>query len=350
MRFLLSALLLLSALPAHAAPNTFPAPLPASFVGTLPCADCPGIDTRLNLLPDGQFQMRMTYLERPGAGFDSIGLWQLAEGKLLLKEGAKTVEQFQLKGKTPTLLKLDMQGQPIASKLDYSLKPKDIFQPMKPRLTLQGMFVYFADTARFTPCATGQSMPVKKEGEYLTLEKAYMAARKEPQQALLATVEGQISKQPRMESEGSEQVLRVLKLVEMSAASACPAQDADKVDAPKLEDRTWVLVQLGEQHIAPPKQGLGAHLILMSKEQRVAGSGGCNRLMGGYTLDGNKLGFSKMASSMMFCEGSMETEQGFLLILDKVANWSMDSGLLVLKDGSGNVLAKLRADEQAKPY
>ncbi|MEW5838421.1 MAG: META domain-containing protein [Pseudomonadota bacterium] len=345
----ISLVLLTPALQAAPTPNPLPAPLPATFVGTLPCADCPGIDTKLNLLPDGQFQMRMTYLERPGAGFDSIGLWQVHEGKLLLKEGAQTVEQFQIKAKPASLIKLDMQGQPIASKLDYSLKPKGVFQPMKPKLTMQGMFVYFADSARFTPCATGQSMPVKMEGEYLALEKAYMATRKEPQQALLATVEGQISKQPRMEGEGSEQVLRVLKLVEMSAASACPAPDADKVDAPRLEDRTWVLVQLGEQNIAPPKQGLGAHLILMSKDQRVAGSGGCNRLMGGYTLQGDTLKFGQMASSMMFCENGMETEQGFVLALSKVAGWSMDSGLLVLKDSGGKVLAKLRADESSKP-
>ncbi len=332
----------------QAAPTTppFPASLPASFVGTLPCADCPGIDTRLNLLPDGQFQMRMTYLERPGAGFDSIGLWQVNEGKLVLKEGGRTVEQFQIKDTKPILLKLDMQGQPIASKLDYSLKPKGVFQPMKPTLTLQGMFVYFADAARFTPCATGKSMPVKMEGDYLALEKAYMSTRKAPQQALLATVEGQISKQPRMEGEGSEQVLRVLKLVEMSTASACPAQDEDKADAPRLEDRTWVLIQLGEQNITPPKQGLGAHLVLMSKEQRVAGSGGCNRLMGSYTLEGNKLSFSKMASTMMMCDERMEQEQHFLKALSEVVTWSMEGNILILKNTSAQILVKLAAATQ----
>ena len=331
----MSLALFASALQAAPTMPPFPASLPASFVGTLPCADCPGIDTRLNLLPDGQFQMRMTYLERPGAGFDSIGLWQVNEGKLVLKEGGRTVEQFQIKDTKPILLKLDIQGQPIVSNLDYSLKPKSVFQPMKPTLTLQGMFVYFADAARFTPCATGQSMPVKMEGDYLALEKAYMSTHKVPQQALLATVEGQISKQPRMEGEGSEQVLRVLKLVEMSTASACPAQDEDKADAPKLEDRTWVLVQLGEQHITPPKQGLGAHLVLMSKEQRVAGSGGCNRFMGGYTLEGNKLSFSKMASTMMMCDERMEQEQLFMQTLAEAATWEIEGNTLTLRNKAG---------------
>ena len=73
-------LTLAASTPLHAAP-TFPLPLPASYAGTLPCADCPGIDTRLNLLPDGQFQLRMTYQERPGSGFDQIGLWTTEKDK-----------------------------------------------------------------------------------------------------------------------------------------------------------------------------------------------------------------------------------------------------------------------------
>ena len=338
---ILFTLLLLTFTPLHAKEAAFPADLPISYQGTLPCADCPGIDTRLNLLPDGQFQMRMTYLEREGSGFYSIGLWQTKDGKLTLKEGTQTVEQFQIKGKT--LTKLDMQGQPIASKLDYSLQPKGIFQPLKPKLTLQGMFMYFADAAVFTPCATGKPMPVRMEGDYLALEKAYMSTRKEPQQALLAKLEGEILLQPRMEGEGNELALRVLQFKELDTASACPTPAA------QLEDRTWVVVQLGEQAITPPKEGLGAHLILMSKDQRVAGSGGCNRLMGGYSLQGDTLKFSKMAGTMMFCDGSMETEQNFLRSMDKVTSWSMDADLLILKDQSDKTLIKLRANEPSKP-
>ena len=351
----LSLVLLSPALAAAQTPD--PLSLPASYSGTLPCADCPGIDTRLNLLPDGQFQMRMTYLERSGAGFDSIGLWQVTDGKLTLKQGEHIVEQFQIKGKTPTLIKLDMQGQPIDSKLNYSLVRKNIFQPMKPTLDLQGLFVYFADAARFTPCATGKSMPVKMEGDYPQLEKAYLAARKEPQQALLVNVEGQISKQPRMESEGSEQVLRVKKFVSLDNASACPATtdpaaaspttppSADADHPAALQDRTWNLVQLGEQAIPPSKdERPGAHIILSSKDQRVSGSGGCNRLMGGYTLDGNKLSFSKMASTMMMCEQYMEQEQHFLKALSEVVTWSMEGNTLILKNASGQILLKLGAD------
>ena len=342
-------LTLAASAPLHAAPP-FPQPLPASYAGTLPCADCPGIDTRLNLLPDGQFQLRMTYQEREGAGFDQIGRWTTEKDTLVLKEGDKLVEQFQIKGKTHELLKLDMQGQPIPSKLNYTLQHKNVYQPMKPHLTMHGLFTYFADAPRFTPCATNQSMPVRMEGDYLALERAYTAQRKEPGMALLAEVDGQILRQPRMEGEGGEQALKVVKFIELSAASTCPATDkpADKTTpVATLEDRTWNLVQLGETPITPPKDRPGAHIVFMSKDKRVAGSGGCNRIMGGYTLDGNKLSFSKMASTMMMCEDSMALEQNFLKTLDTVTGWSIEGNTLLLKNASGQVVARLSAQTQS---
>ena len=332
----------------HAAPN-FPQPLPASYVGTLPCADCPGIDTRLNLLPDGQFQLRMTYQEREGAGFEQIGLWTSEKGKLILKDGDKVIEQFQIRGKTHELLKLDMQGQPIPSKLNYALQHKNVYQPMKPRLTMQGLFSYFADSPRFVPCATKQSMPVRMEGDYLALERAYTAQRKEPGMKLLATVDGQILRQPRMEGDGSEQALKVVKFIELSTATTCPAMDAasdSPTPAATLEDRTWNLIELDGKPVSAPKDRLGAHLILMSKDKRMAGSGGCNRIMGGYTLEGSTLKFSKMASSMMMCEDSMELEQSFLKTLDGVTSWSIEGQMLLLKNDSGKALLKLRAATQ----
>jgi len=341
-------LILAASNPLHAAP-TFPQPLPASYAGTLPCADCPGIDTRLNLLPDGQFQLRMTYLEREGAGFYQIGLWSTEKDRLVLKEGDKVVEQFQIKGKTHELLKLDMQGQPIPSKLNYTLQHKNVYQPMKPRLTMQGLFSYFADAPRFTPCATHLSMPVRMEGDYLALERAYTAQRKEPGMALLAEVDGQILRQPRMEGEGSEQALKVVKFIELSSATTCPATDKpeDKtLTAAALEDRTWNLMQLGETPIVAPKDRPGAHIVLMSKDKRVAGSGGCNRIMGGYALEGSKLSFSKMASTMMMCEESMALEQSFLKTLDTVASWSIEGNTLLLKNASGLVVARLNAQTQ----
>ncbi len=334
-------LLMLFALPLHAA--DFPRALPATYVGTLPCADCPGIDTKLNLLPDGQFQLRMTYLERNEKPVEQIGLWQLDKGKLTLKSAGQTVEQFQMQGKTLDLRKLDMEGKPIASKLDYTLRAKNVFQPMKPRLTMQGTFVYFADSARFTPCATGLSMPVRMEGAYLALEKAYIEKRKAPGAPLLVTVEGMIVKQPKLEQEGSEQALNVMKLIETHDASTCPGeQPGNPAQTRTLENQAWILTQLGDQTL-DSKMRQVPYIELLAKDKRVAGSGGCNRIMGGYQLAGDTLKFDKMAGTMMFCEGVMDNEQRFLKALSEVQRWSIEGDTLLLQDANQKVLMKLKA-------
>jgi copper homeostasis protein (lipoprotein) len=73
---------------------TYTAPwgtLPASFIGELPCADCPGIRYQVNLFPDRAFFSRMTYLGRSDDGnFDDIGSWVLSSDRstIILKGGA----------------------------------------------------------------------------------------------------------------------------------------------------------------------------------------------------------------------------------------------------------------------
>ena len=37
---------------------------PGSYAGTLPCADCPGIRTRLTLMKDGRYERATQYLDR----------------------------------------------------------------------------------------------------------------------------------------------------------------------------------------------------------------------------------------------------------------------------------------------
>src|SRR3974390_927952 len=105
--------------------------LPASFVGNLPCADCPGIRYQVNLFPDHTFASRMTYLERK-TEFADHGSWRIAgDGKTLVllgKRGAR--EQFALRN-AETLRKLDSEGHEINSKFDYEFKRLTAFAPIE---------------------------------------------------------------------------------------------------------------------------------------------------------------------------------------------------------------------------
>ena len=65
---------------------------PGVYEGVLPCADCPGIQTRLTLQQDGRFALSMRYLERQVAPFESSGSfsWK-ADGNTITLDGAGTV-------------------------------------------------------------------------------------------------------------------------------------------------------------------------------------------------------------------------------------------------------------------
>ncbi|MFO1311748.1 MAG: META domain-containing protein [Burkholderiales bacterium] len=51
----------------------------------------------------------------------------------------------------------------------------------------------------------------------------------------------------------------------------------------------------------------------------VSGSGGCNNIVGGFTLEGERPRFTGMGSTMMMCPEGMDQEREFLKMLDAVA-------------------------------
>ena len=59
----------------------------------------------------------------------------------------------------------------------------------------------------------------------------------------------------------------------------------------------------------------GAFTITFSKDGKVSGTTDCNGFGGTYTLNGGELSFGPLASTLMFCENSQESE--FLAMLKK---------------------------------
>ncbi|MEC5398516.1 META domain-containing protein [Uliginosibacterium sp. H1] len=119
-----------------------------------------------------------------------------------------------------------------------------------------------------------------------------------------------------------------------------PAQPV--ADAP-LENTYWKLVSLGNETVTVADARREPHLILQARERRVAGSGGCNRFTGGYTLDGQALSFSRVAGTLMACVQGGEYEAAFLKTLSATTRWRVDAGQLELIDAQGAVLARFVA-------
>jgi uncharacterized lipoprotein NlpE involved in copper resistance len=95
-----------------------------TFAGTLPCADCPGIDVTLALEADGTYQLTQVYQERPDATWQVDGSWTAeADNRVLgLDPNSKTHnDQLYAIDSHDRIVMLGADGQPAQSGLDYGL-------------------------------------------------------------------------------------------------------------------------------------------------------------------------------------------------------------------------------------
>ncbi|HKE96581.1 MAG TPA: META domain-containing protein [Povalibacter sp.] len=128
--------------------------------------------------------------------------------------------------------------------------------------------------------------------------------------------------------------------------AAAPAQPsasdtASTAASAGIEDIEWHLTRLGSAPAVVGDPQNPPRLTLQSSDKLVTGSGGCNRMTGPYTLDGNKLTFGQIAGTMMMCIAGMEQEHEFHLALAKVTSWRMNGAALELLDADNTPVVTL---------
>jgi copper homeostasis protein (lipoprotein) len=230
---------------AVASAQDFAKSLPATFEGKLPCADCPGTVWALKLSPDQSFRLNVEYLARQGENekkTEKTGRWKLDAGqrKLTLTQKGQPDERFEILDAN-TLRKLDLNGRPILSELNYVLK---------------------------------------RHGSTST-----------------AT----------------------------------------------LTDTYWKLVLLNGEPIAVDQEKKDEqHIVLAKENQRLTGYAGCNRIIGGYQLEDQRIAFS-MAVSRRGCFKGEEAEAQFLAALSQAASWKVEGQDMELFDQAGKSVARFQA-------
>lgn len=122
----------------------------------------------------------------------------------------------------------------------------------------------------------------------------------------------------------------MLRMVEAAPVGGTPAPVPDA----SLQNTYWKLTHLGAQPMLPPAgQSAEAHLVLHF-EGRVAGSDGCNRMMGRYTLDAERLTFGPLAGTRMACQGLDGRDAAFMRALESVTGWRVQGNTLELLAGT----------------
>jgi putative lipoprotein len=113
-----------------------------------------------------------------------------------------------------------------------------------------------------------------------------------------------------------------------------------------LTDVQWTLAEVNGK--AVENDAPQVYIKLVEKTQRVEGSGGCNRLMGSYQVEGRTLHFKQTGTTMMACNGEvMDQERAFIGALDATESFRVHNTTLMLMGKDGKVLALLEAQKSS---
>lgn len=316
---------------------------PASFEGTLPCASCEGIDTSITLNADNTFLMRQIYVGAPGPNrADDLGRWVLSShGNIVVLKGqGGYTRYFRLEG-AEALTMLDLEARTIFSDLNYTLRrTPELTTPELSLFPLSGLYRYQADAGVFTECVSGLTLPVLQRSDNARLEQGYLSVQQQAGEALLATVYGRIVEAPTMEGDNRRLSLDPLRF-ESVQREVCPPL----LNAKSLTDHFWTLTQLNGKPVVLPEGRRLPGLTFHSESQRLSGFGGCNQLLGKYTLNGALIELGMLAATRMACMNQGNVEQELMLALSKVQGWNVIGQRLELFDQLGRLLARFESPE-----
>lgn len=160
-------------------------------------------------------------------------------------------------------------------------------------------------------------------------------------------------------------VLLVLALAALALAACAPAPQAaptaqippaqsEPTTAPGAEEPTmetnsnplagtsWILKEL--DGAAPAEGGRDQANLEFLADGSIAGTTGCNRYFGPFSVDGETITTGQLGSTMMACaEPLMAQEQTFLAILGSAASYTLADDTLTITAADGRTIAFTRA-------
>jgi len=128
-------------------------------------------------------------------------------------------------------------------------------------------------------------------------------------------------------------------------AGCCACRSIQKKSRRPLEGTRWQLVQLDGREV---RCAAGAFTLRFDpSDHAVSGTGACNRLMGRYETNGERvLKIGSVAATRMACPGQ-EREGEFIRTLETTTHYDMDGAMLLLfSDGELRAILQALPDEK----
>lgn len=300
-----------------------------TYYGWLPCADCEGIAYALTLDTDSTYNEAVVYQGRSAEVERNNGRYTMdGTGTITLLDKEPTEGMRQFLYKDDTLRMLDLSGKVVRG----DLKDRYVLSETKP--TGFSMDVQPAETTVDFK-ATGNepswvlTIDFDRQMEFKSLDEAGFQLRTpvpapvSPQdvdaiQFRAQTDEGELQVTvfstectDTMSGEVFSHEVRVRAktsdLADFVEYTGC----GDYVGNYRL-NAVWELTELDGEAVA--SQGKAPNLRFDLHEGQVSGFGGCNRISGPVTMEGNQVRFGNLASTKMACP-SMKLEDMFLKAL-----------------------------------
>jgi copper homeostasis protein (lipoprotein) len=136
---------------------------------------------------------------------------------------------------------------------------------------------------------------------------------------------------------------RILVLMMLTGVTACVAPHPRQADdLANLAGSSWRFVELyGTPVQLPSIPSNRQPLLAFDARGRVFGSDGCNRVLGSYTVEKDRISMSGMAGMQMACLKTGPVTRRLQDALAGTQRWQLDGGLLALYGAAGQTLAIL---------
>ncbi len=134
-------------------------------------------------------------------------------------------------------------------------------------------------------------------------------------------------------------ILLIPMVLVLIALSACSSASFSKPAQPQLPGSQWELASFGSAGEQVPVAPSAKPTLLFPEGDKLNGSGGCNSFGGTYTVDGNKIAVSRLASTLKACADPdlMAQEARYLAALQKASTYSIEkAGGTIRIDYDGN--------------